>query len=136
MSKRDIPTKRNMALVTDILIYLNKLTSDQKIELCEFCLDSFRNGDPNSDGFVFELCIDFLICILITCLFYIIDFRWKDLLPEIISNLSRQSSLLVNGVPMTGDEYRGNIVKTMCSMKCPGESLSTLAGMFKYANLK
>lgn len=51
MSERDIPTKRNMAFVTDILIYLNKLTPDKKIELQEFCLDSFRKGDSNSDGY-------------------------------------------------------------------------------------
>lgn len=54
------------------------------------------------------------------------------MLPEIVTTLSRQHSLTVNGVLMTGEEYRSSIIKTMCSMKCPPDRLSTLAGMFKY----
>lgn len=56
---------------------------------------------------------------------------WKDLLPETLNVLATMPQLSVNGITMSGSEYRDTTVKNLCSMKWPAEVMTPIADMFK-----
>ncbi|XP_055918883.1 Fanconi anemia group I protein [Eupeodes corollae] len=106
ISKVELTYKQMYDLITRLCLDLPSFTSEQLIEIVEHCVEAIRIGDPKCVG-------------------------WKDLLPETISVLSSVSTLDVNGMVISGSEYRDTIIKNICFMKWPTEILTPIADMFR-----
>lgn len=52
MNKVEITSKQTFDLITRTFIELPKLRANELIELCQYCVDSLRLGDPKCTGYV------------------------------------------------------------------------------------
>ncbi|XP_075166591.1 Fanconi anemia complementation group I [Haematobia irritans] len=108
--KVELSYKQMYDLITRLCQDLNTFSSDQLVDILENCIDGMRMGDPKCVG-------------------------WKDLLPETLHVLSSLPHLSVNGILMSGAEYRDTTVKNLSSMKWPNEVITPIADMFKEIHL-
>lgn len=106
ISKVELTYKQMYDLITRLCLELPNFTSEQLLTIVEHCVDAIKIGDPKCVG-------------------------WKDLLPETISVLSNVSTIDVNGVKMSGSEYRNKVVNNILTMKWPIEVLIPIADMFR-----
>ncbi|XP_073845314.1 Fanconi anemia complementation group I [Musca autumnalis] len=106
----ELTYKQMYDLITRLCQDLNTFSSDHLVEILEHCIDGLRMGDPKCIG-------------------------WKDLLPETLNVLATMAHLSVNGITMSGSEYRDTTVKNLCSMKWPTEVMTPIADMFKELHL-
>lgn len=50
MNKVEITSKQTFDLITRTFIELPKLRASELVQLCEYCLESLRMGDPKCTG--------------------------------------------------------------------------------------
>lgn len=50
MNKIELTSKQSFDLITRTFIELPKLRTSELIDLCEYCMDSLRMGDPKCTG--------------------------------------------------------------------------------------
>lgn len=62
------------------------------------------------------------------------NFRWKDLFPELMQLIINIPKILVNGIPMTGKEYRDQLFQSIITLRWPKEILTVIANMFRYVS--
>ncbi|XP_013097656.2 Fanconi anemia group I protein [Stomoxys calcitrans] len=108
--KVELTYKQMYDLITRLCQDLNTFSSEHLVEILEHCIDGLRMGDPKCVG-------------------------WKDLLPETLHVLATLPQLSVNGISMSGSEYRDTTVKNLCAMKWPTEVMTPIADMFKEIHL-
>ncbi|KAK9874973.1 hypothetical protein WA026_005789 [Henosepilachna vigintioctopunctata] len=102
----EIPTSQ----VNDIVSYINSdlpnYSTCNLVQLSNFCLEFLQNNDRSN------------------------QFSWKELFPEVISILSDQEVVDVDGTEMSGTEYKKQLLNTLCMMQwSPGRAV-TIASMF------
>uniref|UniRef100_A0A182T620 Fanconi anemia group I protein n=1 Tax=Anopheles maculatus TaxID=74869 RepID=A0A182T620_9DIPT len=105
----ELTTKQIFDLVARFLTDLPSLTPEQLVEICEFCVESIRAGDPK--------------CI-----------TWKYLLPQTILQLLSANAagrFNANGMLLTGTDYRQKVLEEIFKMKLQLTILTPLCGMFR-----
>lgn len=70
--------------------------------------------DVHASGDVFCICI-----------------RWVDLMAKIITSVSHKEEVTVEGHKMTGEDYRYQIVKTLCDLSWSAETAISLLSVIK-----
>lgn len=98
--------KQTFELVTRLYVDLPKFTTENLIELVEICLQQMRSDHVRS-------------------------ITWKDLLPEVLNYVSGIPNITVNGIPMTGSDFRRDTIRQIITMKWQEDILTPLANMFR-----
>lgn len=57
------------------------------------------------------------------------------LFPELIKLLNKHANLIVNGIPMSGIEYRKQCINQICTMRWPTQILTSITMMFREIHL-
>ncbi|XP_045122820.1 Fanconi anemia group I protein-like isoform X2 [Portunus trituberculatus] len=63
------------------------------------------------------------------------DLRWVDLMAKIITSVSHKEEVTVEGHKMTGEDYRYQIVKTLCDLPWSAETAISLLSVIKDVGL-
>lgn len=58
---------------------------------------------------------------------------WKDLFPPVLKLVSDYPKLMLNGIAITGSEFRQQCIKNLVTMKWPIKTLTPIAMMFRCA---
>ncbi|XP_071547924.1 Fanconi anemia group I protein [Panulirus ornatus] len=61
--------------------------------------------------------------------------RWVDLLAKLITSLSQKEEVTISGKPMAGEDYRYQILKTLCDHPWSAETTTSLLPVFKDMDL-
>lgn len=133
LNKVEVSHKHCFDLVIRIFGELPKFKDRQLVELVEFCVDSIRFADPKCIGYT--ICVLFNLILIFSYICLLLS-SWKDLLPEVMKLIGKRSTLLVNGIPMTGTAYRKMCVRTICTMRWISTALTPIAMMFRYSFTK
>lgn len=105
-NEEEMNMKSTLDLVTRICVDVDSYLPDQIIQFVEQCLDSLKLKDSKT-------------------------VYWKDFLPQLINVLFKIPVLDVNGITMSGVEYRSAIIKNIMLFKWRLEILTPLASMFR-----
>ncbi|XP_055381041.1 uncharacterized protein LOC129611763 [Condylostylus longicornis] len=105
LSITELSYKQTYDLITRLCGELLFFRNSQLLTIIEICNDSIRFGDSK------------LVW-------------WKDIFPEALALICNQEKLEVDGVSMSGIEYKNNMVKFLFSMKWNLSTLTALANMF------
>ncbi|XP_031616603.1 Fanconi anemia group I protein [Contarinia nasturtii] len=105
MNKVEITSKQTFDLITRTFIELPKLRPQELIQLCQYCVDSLRVGDPKCTG-------------------------WKELFPELLKLLSDMPKIIVQNEVKTGSEFCDSQIKNLLASRWPETVLSSIGAMF------
>lgn len=106
-NRDELNIQSTLDLVTRICVDLEtSFKNEHIVQLIESCLDSIRLQGSQT-------------------------VYWKDLLPQLIHLIMKVPLLDVNGISMSGLEYRSAIIKNLTLFKWRLEILTPLASMFK-----
>lgn len=105
-NREELNMRSTLDLITRICVDLDSFKNEHIVQLTESCLDSMRLQGSQT-------------------------VYWKDLLPQLIANILKAPLLDVNGISMSGLEYRSAIIKNITLFKWRLEILTPLASMFK-----
>lgn len=111
LNKTELSTKVVFDIVSRLVLDLPKFSSEQLVEIMEYCVDSIRAGDPKCMG-------------------------WKDLFPDVLKLLNEQvGKFSANGFIMTGGEYRKKVLDDLFKMKIQNAILTSFTGMLREVQL-
>lgn len=111
LNKTELSTKVVFDIVSRLVLDLPKFSSEQLVEIMEYCVESIRAGDPKCMG-------------------------WKDLFPDVLKLLNEQvGKFSANGFIMTGGEYRKKVLDDLFKMKIQNAILTSFTGMFRELQL-
>ncbi|XP_064535940.1 Fanconi anemia group I protein homolog [Drosophila montana] len=110
LRKVEMGYKLTIDLITRICQDLGTYTPDQLNWIVEHCMDDMRAGDAK--------------CV-----------AWKDLLPETLLVLAVKPRLIINGIAMTGPEFRDTTVRNLSAMRWPIAILTPIADLFSMLKL-
>nr|XP_019560353.2 LOW QUALITY PROTEIN: Fanconi anemia group I protein [Aedes albopictus] len=111
LNKTELGTKVVFDIVSRLVLDLPKFSSEQLVEIMEYCVDSIRAGDPKCMG-------------------------WKDLFPDVLKLLNEQvGKFSANGFIMTGSEYRKKVLEDLFKMKIHNGILTSFTGMLREVQL-
>lgn len=102
----ELSMKCTLDLVTRLCADLESFPNDHIIQFVETCIDSIRLEESKT-------------------------VYWKDFLPQLLAIVCNLASVDVNGIPMSGVEYRSAILKNITLLKWRLDILTPLAAMFK-----
>lgn len=106
IQENDIPNTNACSLLSWIVIELDRLTTSNLIRLCDLCIDYVsKSCSARQTG-------------------------WKDLLPKILTLLSKKEEIDHYGSDISGENYKKQIIVALCQAKWHSDILSSLASMF------
>lgn len=62
---------------------------------------------------------------------YVMCIRWMDLMAKTITSVSQKEEVTVEGHKMAGDDYRYQILKTLCDLPWSAETAISLLSVIK-----
>lgn len=107
LNRLELNIKSTLDLVTRICLDLESFSNEQIVRLVEDCSASIRHAESKT-------------------------VYWKDLLPQLFNIiLTQKVPVNVEGITMSGTEYRSAIIKNLLVSNWRLEILTPLAAMFK-----
>lgn len=106
LNTEELNIKSTLDLITRICLDLESFSVDHVVRFVENCTESIRKQDSQT-------------------------VYWKDFLPQLISVILSTQSVNVDGIPMSGVEYRSAIVKNITLINWRLSILTPISSMFK-----
>lgn len=106
LNEIELQMNQIISIITRLNAELPKFSAKQLVTLTEYCMQAMVLGDPKCVG-------------------------WKDLLPTVLNLISIIPEVSVNGVPMSGTQFRSEYIRSLVKMKWPTTIVTPMTGMFK-----
>lgn len=114
--KHDIPLAKANNITSRLKLEVSNFSANNLVKLCDLCMkiiceqqDNGRNSSDNQS-------VRSHMC-------------WKELLPTMLSLLIEKKKVIQNGTTMTGEEYKSQLVKTLCQAAWKPQIATSLASM-------
>lgn len=110
LQSRELQNKQVNAIVSRLVLEVEKLTPAQLVQFCEYCIHCIQHEDGERTS-------------------------WKDLLPKLLSVLVANGSVNHAGIDMTGSEYKSEVIRTLLMVQWRPSIVTSLASFFTEVSL-